>query len=127
MNNTDLRPVYIRLIDDIYMRILTGEYPPGSKLPTVRDLALTMRANPNTVQRALGRIEEKGCKTCIPTLDPRTTGKYVTENTSVINEARRSLAEQYADEYFENMKRIGFGSEEASSFIREKEDQNGTT
>ncbi len=122
MNNTDLRPVYIRLIDDIYMRILTGEYPPGSKLPTVRDLALTMRANPNTVQRALGRIEEKGL-----IYTQRTTGKYVTENTSVINEARRSLAEQYADEYFENMKRIGFGSEEASSFIREKEDQNGTT
>ncbi|MBQ1848656.1 MAG: GntR family transcriptional regulator [Clostridia bacterium] len=122
MNNTDLRPVYIRLIDDIYMRILTGEYPPGSKLPTVRDLALTMCANPNTVQRALGRIEEKGL-----IYTQRTTGKYVTENTSVINEARRSLAEQYADEYFENMKRIGFGSEEASSFIREKEDQNGTT
>ena len=122
MNNTDLRPVYIRLIDDIYMRILTGEYPPGSKLPTVRDLALTMRANPNTVQRALGRIEEKGL-----IYTQRTTGKYVTENTSVINEARRSLAEQYADEYFENMKRIGFGSEEASSFIRAKEDQNGTT
>ncbi len=122
MNNTDLRPVYIRLIDDIYMRILTGEYPPGSKLPTVRDLALTMRANPNTVQRALGRIEEKGL-----IYTQRTTGKYVTENTSVINEARRNLAEQYADEYFENMKRIGFGSEEASSFIREKEDQNGTT
>jgi DNA-binding transcriptional regulator YhcF (GntR family) len=115
-------PVYIRLIDDIYMRILTGEYPPGSKLPTVRDLALTMCANPNTVQRALGRIEEKGL-----IYTQRTTGKYVTENTSVINEARRSLAEQYADEYFENMKRIGFGSEEASSFIREKEDQNGTT
>ena len=122
MNNTDLRPVYIRLIDDIYMRILTGEYPPGSKLPTVRDLALTMCANPNTVRRALGRIEEKGL-----IYTQRTTGKYVTENTSVINEARRSLAEQYADEYFENMKRIGFGSEEASSFIREKEDQNGTT
>ena len=117
MNDTDIRPVYVKLIDEIYMRILTSEYPPGSKIPTVRDLALNLRANPNTVQRALGYIEDQGL-----IYTQRTTGKFVTEDPSVIEKARRELAKEYKTEYFDKMKRIGFEKEEAVSFIEEKED-----
>ena len=116
MNDTDSRPVYIRLIDEIYMRILTAEYPSGSRIPAVRDLALTLQANPNTVQRALNYIEERGL-----IYTQRTTGKYVTEDQSLIDEARRGLAEKYAAEYFDKMRFIGFDKTGAISFIGDEE------
>ncbi len=116
MNDSDKRPVYIRLIDEIYMRILTSEYPPGSKIPPVRDLALTLQANPNTVQRALTYVEEQGL-----IYTQRTTGKYVTEDPEVIEQARRELAKEYADAYFQKMKSIGFEKTDAVAFISKEE------
>jgi len=35
MNMSDTRPVYIQLIDRIYTMVLSGQYPPGAKLPTL--------------------------------------------------------------------------------------------
>ena len=86
MNRNDSRPVYVQLIDRMYTMILSGEYKPGSRLPTVRELAEIMQANPNTVQRALFYLEEKGL---IHT--QRTTGKFITEDAGVIEEARKSI------------------------------------
>ena len=116
MNDTDVRPIYIRLIDEIYMRILTAEYPSGSKIPAVRDLSIMLQANPNTVQRALNYIEDRGL-----IYTQRTTGKYVTEDQSVIEEARRGLAAEYAAEYLDKMTRIGFEKADAASFIGKEE------
>lgn len=50
------RPVYLQLIEQLELAIITGEYPPGEKIPGVRDLAAQAQVNPNTMQRALARI-----------------------------------------------------------------------
>ena len=120
MNMNDSRPVYVQLIDRMYTMILSGEYKPGSRLPTVRELAEIMQANPNTVQRALFYLEEKGL---IHT--QRTTGKFITEDAGVIEEARKSMALSFSRQYFEQMKRIGVGAEAAKRIINEQEDENG--
>ena len=49
MNAADSRPVYVQLIDKIYTMVLSGQYPPGAKLSTVRELAEMMQANGQTV------------------------------------------------------------------------------
>ena len=116
MNETDKRPVYIQLIDEIMIKILSSEFGPGTKLPAVRDLALILQANPNTVQRALAYVEERGL-----IYTQRTTGKYVTEDPAVIEEARRTLAKGYAAGYLEKMKKIGFNRSEAVSFAEKEE------
>ena len=45
-------PVYIQIADRIRSEIITGEYPPESQIPSVRQLAYMAAVNPNTVQRA---------------------------------------------------------------------------
>lgn len=50
------RPVYMQLIERITTDIIAGIYPPGSKLPSVRDLAQTAGVNPNTMQKALSEM-----------------------------------------------------------------------
>ena len=44
------RPIYAQLVEQIKRLILSGAYPPGSKLPSVRDLASQSAVNPNTMQ-----------------------------------------------------------------------------
>ena len=46
------RPIYLQLIEEIELRIVSGMYTVGEKLPGVRDLAAQASVNPNTMQKA---------------------------------------------------------------------------
>ena len=50
----DDRPIYAQLVDEIRLRIVSGTYPLGERLPSVRELAAEAAVNPNTMQRARG-------------------------------------------------------------------------
>ena len=65
-------PVYLQLASILEGAIVRGEFAPGDKLPSVREIALESRTNINTVQKALARLESQGL---IETR--RTSGKYV--------------------------------------------------
>ena len=52
---TDDRPIWQQLTEQLTVRILKGEYPPGGRLPAVRELASQAGVNPNTMQRALAQ------------------------------------------------------------------------
>ena len=53
------RPIYAQLVDALQTRIVTGFYPPGTRLDSVRDLAAEAAVNPNTMQRALAELEKR--------------------------------------------------------------------
>ena len=50
------RPIYIQLVERIQMEIVSGYYPPGGKLPSVRELAAEAAVNPNTMQKAFAEL-----------------------------------------------------------------------
>ncbi len=54
------RPIYLQLIEEIELRIVSGMYTVGEKLPGVRDLAAQASVNPNTMQKALTELERQG-------------------------------------------------------------------
>ena len=54
------RPVYIQLVEQLERAVVTGVYPPGERVPAVRDLAAQAQVNPNTMQRALAEMESRG-------------------------------------------------------------------
>ena len=53
-------PIYTQLIEQIKVGIVAGAFPPGERLPSVRDLATEAGVNPNTMQRALAELERDG-------------------------------------------------------------------
>ena len=59
-NLNSSRPIFLQLIEIIQMDIISGKYPPGGKLPSVRDLAAQAAVNPNTMQKALSELERSG-------------------------------------------------------------------
>ncbi|MCY1141403.1 winged helix-turn-helix domain-containing protein [Actinoplanes sp. Pm04-4] len=48
------------IADDLTARIRSGEYPLGSKLPTLREMAGLYSVSVSTIQRALDRVDERG-------------------------------------------------------------------
>ncbi|MFR2562465.1 MAG: GntR family transcriptional regulator [Anaeromassilibacillus sp.] len=79
------RPIYAQLIEQIELMIVSGMYPPGAKLPSVRDLAADAAVNPNTMQRALSQLETDGLL-----YTQRTSGRYVTEDVDKIMQTKRA-------------------------------------
>lgn len=105
-------PIYIQLIEQIELKIFSGEYPPGSKLPSVRDIAQEASVNPNTMQRALVKLEEDGL-----VITHRTSGRTITEDVEMIKQAKNKLALKQITEFLEKMQLMGFEKSETFALI----------
>lgn len=66
---------------------MAGEFPPGSRIPPVRELAADAGVNPNTMQRALQELEGRGLLQA-----QRTAGRTVTADDAALRALRRRRA-----------------------------------
>ncbi|KLU67395.1 HTH-type transcriptional repressor YtrA [Desulfosporosinus acididurans] len=106
------RPIYTQLVEQIKLMVFSGTYPPGSKLPSVRDMAQEAAVNPNTMQRALAKLEEDGL-----IITHRTSGRSITEDASMIELAKTKLAQDQIFEFLEKMRLMGFDQKEILTII----------
>ena len=60
INYRDPRPIYEQIQSELRRLMLTDALPPGSRLPSVRELAGQLAINPNTIQRAYRELEADG-------------------------------------------------------------------
>ena len=110
----DSRPIWLQLEEQLTKRILSGEYPMGSRMPTVRELAAEAGVNPNTMQRALSALEGSGL-----VVTQRTAGRVVTEDQQLIHAARKEQAAGLIAAYLQGMQNLGFTEEEVSTYLKE--------
>ncbi len=96
------RAIWLQLVQEFTGRIASGRWAPGDRIPGVRELAVELRVNPNTVQRALAELERQGLARA-----ERTAGRFVTSDETVIDEARLSLAAEAADAYVQRARGLG--------------------
>lgn len=52
--------IFLQIADSISEKVMLGKYPPGEKIPSVRDLAAEIGVNPNTVMRTYGELQSRG-------------------------------------------------------------------
>ncbi|HWQ70879.1 MAG TPA: GntR family transcriptional regulator [Desulfitobacteriaceae bacterium] len=97
------RPIYSQLIEQIQLRIFSGAYPLGSRLPSVRDMAQEASVNPNTMQRALAKLEEDGL-----VITHRTSGRSITEDAHLVERAKTKLARAQILEFLGKMELLSF-------------------
>ena len=108
-------PIYAQLIRGIQIRIVAGIFPTGERLPSVRDLAAEAGVYPNTMQRALSELEREGLL-----YSARTTGRYVTDDVKLVNSLKRRLAEGRIGAFLQDMRELGFESEELLDILRQE-------
>ena len=115
-------PIWLQIVAEFSRRIVTGEWGPGTRIPGVRDLALQMGVNPNTVQRALGEMERDGlCRS------ERTAGRFVTDDTPRISALRRALVTEAADDYIRVSRGLRMDVQDAVTLVDERWSTNEYT
>ena len=109
------RPIYAQLVERIQMQIVSGYYPPGGRLPSVRDLAAVAAVNPNTMQKAFAEMERSGL-----IVTQRTNGRTVTEDEELIKKIKASLAKEQVQSFFEKMKELGYTEHEVVKLLEQQ-------
>ena len=113
------RPIWQQLTEQITLRILKGEYPAGSRLPAVRELAAQAGVNPNTMQRAMAQLESSGLA-----VSSRTAGRTVTGDVTVIQKVRKEHAREAVTQYLTIIRELGYCQADALTFLKEVLDQH---
>ena len=113
-------PIWTQIIDTIRQKIVRGDWPPGSKVPAVRELALEAGVNPNTMQRALSEMERDGLL-----YRERNSGRFVTENEQILKELRETLCQEAVQELLVQLGQLGLTPEEIREEFRRAEQSLG--
>lgn len=101
------RPIYTQLVERIKTDIISGVYPPGSRLPSVRELAAAASVNPNTMQKAFAELERTGL-----IITMRTSGRIVTEDIDMLNHTKKELAREQISLFLAQMYKLGYEKSE---------------
>ena len=88
------RPIYLQLMERIQQDIVAA-------------------VNPNTMQKALSELERSGL-----VYSQRTSGRFITEDTRLLDEMKTSLASEHILQFLEKMKQLGFQKEEIAALIQ---------
>ena len=107
------RPIYIQLVEQLRLFILSGKLSEGERLPSVRELAVIAKVNPNTMQKALVELEDDNL-----IYTERTNGKFVTDDKKLLKKFREELAKEKVITFVDDMKFIGFSKEEIIEYLR---------
>ena len=116
------QPIYTQLVNQIKFAIVSGALAPGDRMAAVRELALEAGVNPNTMQRALQQLEREGL-----VYAPRSSGRFVTEDLAVIEDAKAALAAEQIRRFSAAMHKLGYSMEESIRLLQSsgEEEKNG--
>jgi|KBSSwiStaDraftv2_1062776.scaffolds.fasta_scaffold479503_2 GntR family transcriptional regulator len=107
-------PIYEQLIRQIKHAIVTGVIKPGDQLPTVRDLAIELVVNPNTVARAYRELEQAGL------VDSNTRRGTIVKLSppGMLASERRKRLQPFIDQLLTEGRVLNFTDEELLELIR---------
>jgi len=108
----DGKPIYVQIIDGVKKAIARGDVVAGERIASQRDMALQLRVNPNTVQRAYRDMEGMGLVRTI-----RGEGTYVSDDPGLVDMVRDEMAIGAMLSFFEEMVSLGFRREEIGRMI----------
>lgn len=91
-------PIWVQLVAEFARRIAVGEWAAGARIPGVRELALQLGVNSNTVQRSLAELERRElCRS------ERTAGRFVTSDEALIDALRTDLAREATTDFIQRV------------------------
>lgn len=111
-NNT---PIYIQIVEKLKLEIISGNLCCGQRIPSVRDLALKLQVNPNTIQKALEILEDLKL-----IYTQRTNGKFVTDDNKVISKYKKEYSNKIIDDFYQGMTSLKISKKEAIELLNER-------
>ena len=115
----DEQPIYQQIISQIKERIVAGEWKAGSKLKSVRELALEAGVNPNTMQKALAELEREGL-----VHSQRTAGRFVSDNKEKTDRLQEEMTMECIKTFVAQMEKMGYKKEQIIEMLNKYISEN---
>ena len=106
-------PIYIQLVEQLKIDIISEKLKSGERLPSVREFALQTKVNPNTMQKALVELEDLKL-----VYTERTNGRFVTDDKKIIDRYKKKYADELTNKYILGMKNIGYNDKEIIEYLK---------
>jgi GntR family transcriptional regulator len=103
----DKAPIYLQIMDLIKMDIVIGKLKAKDKLPSVREMAMNLKVNPNTLQRSYQELERLGI-----VYTQRGMGTFVGEEKDMVDDLKKEMAKEVIDSFILRMRSLGFTNNE---------------
>ncbi|MGO4540890.1 GntR family transcriptional regulator [Paenibacillus sp. 2TAB19] len=107
-------PIYLQIMNHMKKQIVVGKLKAGDKIPSVRELAVELQINPNTVQRTFQELEREQI---VET--KRGLGRYVTSEVDKIMEIKKEMAGDLIDRFIQGMQELGFRNDDIITIVAE--------
>jgi GntR family transcriptional regulator len=117
ISTADSRPLYLQIMDEVKRGVVLGTIRPDEALPSVRQLAMQLRINPNTVQQAYRELEREGV-----VYVQRGQGTFIAQNSGGAEE-REDLAAGVADRAIRDAFRNGLSIPDLINALRARQSQ----
>ncbi|ANY69985.1 GntR family transcriptional regulator [Paenibacillus sp. BIHB 4019] len=108
------QPIYIQIMNYIKQQIISGKLNPGDKIDSVRELAVELQINPNTIQRTFQELEREGI---VETR--RGLGRYVTSEEAAIVSIKKEMAADLLGRFIQGMRDLGFKKDDIVAIVTE--------
>ena len=113
------RPICPQICELICVAVASGDFSAGEKLLSVREVALLLGVNPNTVQKSFEELERRGVIHSV-----RCSGWYVNENIEAASDEVRTLRTKKTEEYITAMEQLGFSLDDIIKYLNEIREEN---
>ena len=118
INYRDPRPIYEQIQSELLRLMLTGALPPGSRLPSVRELAGQLAINPNTIQRAYRELESDGY-----ILSVAGKGSFVAQVDKLAEQQKKQAVEAF-QAAAQRLRALGLSGEELAALLVQEEQRD---
>ncbi len=108
------RPLCPQICEHICVEIASGKLQPRQKLDSVRETAMSIGVNPNTVQRSFETLESKGLLSSVPG-----SGWYVAGDITPAKQTLDEIIEIKTQNFFSDLSALGLTCEEIKNYIKE--------
>jgi len=107
------KPIYEQVKDGLRQLMLSGVLSENQKLPSVRELAVKLTINPNTIQRAYRELETEGYIVSVPG-----KGSFVSAGGAALERRRAELREKFLAAAAE-LRAVGVSEAELQTMLKE--------
>ena len=118
INYRDPRPIYEQIQAELCRLMLTGALPPGSRLPSVRELAGQLAINPNTIQRAYRELESDGY-----ILSVAGKGSFVAQVDKLAEQQKKQAVEAF-QAAAQRLRALGLSGAELAALLVQEEQRD---
>jgi GntR family transcriptional regulator len=107
-------PIYLQIMNFVKKLIVRGILKPGDKIPSVRDMALFLGVNPNTVQKAYEELEREGT-----IFTKRGQGNFVNEDENIVERIKETMVKELVERYKKELEELGISKKEIFDLLKE--------